>query len=802
MPSVEFRYLTGIRSAGFTAARLRGSWDEAGSFAEPWTDRPMVAFTAEDGCPGFRLSVELDAAGVGRPFHWGVVLDGPRGTNVWGIPTESNDPLAIERFRTFGLRAGPGQHEDYHLTFARRLGARKHFTPGRPPEVSFAVWAPHAQRVDVVFARRERPYIFDSGDGIDPARAPLALTRGDDGIWHGLLHEPFASAEGLPYLYRILTEQGDVRYRTDVFSRRQAGHGDVLPEHGGWDGRVETLDGSVSCSLVVADDQVITALEPGAPHVPREDFWQHEFHPGRPVPTRLEDFVIYELHVGGLGFGHEGAGTLKDAIAFVDHLVELGVNCVELMPVNEFSGDASWGYGQTHHLAFESSAGTIDDYRHFVRKCHRHGIAVIQDVCYNHYDFRAERSQWQYDSTAPEHNAFFWYEGVPSDHPSPDGGYLDNGSSGFAPRYHEEVVRQQFIASAALMLDECHVDGFRVDLTQAFHRDNAQHSNGLIIARANQFGQKLLREWTRTLRLLKPTVLLVAEDHTGWDAVTASTDLGGLGFTSRWQASFYHHLIGDAESANGHARVLKSAGFGDRRPLDLFALAASLHDSQYNRVVYHESHDEAGNAGGSERTLRTAVGGAPLLGETRRYAEARARVAFSLSLFSAATPLFFMGEEAGSSQPYTVFEFLDQREDPRELAQGLGANLFAYYQDAIALRKHRPALRAQALDVIHANPDGRVIAFVRRSGVDELLVVASFMNEPYDHGYVIQTDESRLPNGSWREILNSDAARYGGANFGNGGAALAATGGRFEANLPACGVLVFWRGAEDANGSA
>lgn len=753
---------------------------------------------AEDGCPAFRATVELDASAVGRRFHWGVVVDGPRGHDVWGIPSETDDTGAIERFRSFTLGSGPSQGEDYYLTFARRLGARKHYVHGHPPRVSFGVWAPYAASVRVVFAHPSKPYVFDSGAGIDHARAPLPLVRGEGGIWHGVLDEAFSALLHLPYMYEVVTEQGETRYRTDVFSRRQAGTGHVLPENGGWDGQSETLDGSVSCSLIVSDDRVRTSLESGAHHVSRETFWQHEFDHARPVPTRLEDLVIYELHVGGLGFGSSRAGTLRDAIAFVEHLAELGVNCVELMPINEFSGDAGWGYGQTHHLAFESSAGTIDDYRHFVRECHRRGIAVIQDVCYNHYDFRADRAEWQFDSTAPEHNAYFWYEGSPSDHPTPEGGYLDNGSSGWAPRYHEQAVRQLFISSAAMMLDECHVDGFRVDLTQAFHRDNAQHSNGLVVARANLFGQKFLREWSRTLRLLKPQVLLVAEDHTGWSGVTESTDAGGLGFTSRWQAAFYHDLIGDADAGNGHARVLRSAGFGDERPLDLYGLASSLYDSQFNRVVYHESHDEAGNAGGSSRTLTTAVAGAPLVGDTRRYAEARVRVAFSLSLFSAGAPLFFMGEEVGFAKPYSVFGFLDQREDPRALRHADGAGLFAYYQDAIALRRHRPGLRAQALDVIHVNPEGRVIAFVRRTGVDQLLVIASFSNLPYDQGYVIQTDEGRLSSGFWREVLNSDGARYGGQNFGNGGAALGAFGGRFEARLPAAGVLVFWKGEPEA----
>ena len=82
----------------------------------------------------------------------------------------------------------------------------------------------------------------------------------------------------------------------------------------------------------------------------------------------------------------------------------------------EFSGNVGWGYGDTHHFCIESSAGGRDKYRHFVRECHRRGIAVIQDVVYNHYDNEAERAQWQYDSTAPEQNIYYWYEGRPSDY--------------------------------------------------------------------------------------------------------------------------------------------------------------------------------------------------------------------------------------------------------------------------------------------------------------------------------------------------------------------------------------------------
>ncbi len=127
------------------------------------------------------------------------------------------------------------------------------------------------------------------------------------------------------------------------------------------------------------------------------------------------------MHVGALGFPDTGPGTLADAIGLLDHLSALGVTAVEVMPLAEFTGGFTWGYGNTHHFAVESVSGGRDEFKHFVRECHRRGIAVIQDVVYNHFDLSAARALWQFDSTAPEHNIYYWYEGKRSDHPSPDG---------------------------------------------------------------------------------------------------------------------------------------------------------------------------------------------------------------------------------------------------------------------------------------------------------------------------------------------------------------------------------------------
>jgi 1,4-alpha-glucan branching enzyme len=459
----------------------------------------------------------------------------------------------------------------------------------------------------------------------------------------------------------------------------------------------------------------------------------------------------------------------------------------------EFSGVLSWGYGDTHHFCIESSAGGRDKYRHFVRECHRRGIAVIQDVVYNHYDPRATRAQWQYDSTAPDQNIYYWYEGHPADYASADGGYLDNGSTGFTPRFWEEVVRQQFISSAAFLIEEMHVDGLRVDLTQAIHRDNRLHADGRSVGSANVFGQKLLREWSRTLHMIRPATMLVAEDHTGWDAVTKLPAQGGLGFNATWDAAFYHSLVGDSDMAGDRPRALKRAGAGWNDPLRMDLLSGALYASRYDRVVFHESHDEAGNAGGTARTIVVAVNDAPLVGATRAWAEARCRVCCGLSLLSAGTPMFFMGEEVGARKRYTYDRFIDAREDIVGERAGHGAALFRFYQDLITLARRFRSIRSQNIDILHQSNSNRVIAFKRWDGSEEVIVVASFNDLAFLDGYVVEKDLLGIPDGGWKEILNSDSASYGGRNVGNLGSILVSGGGRLNLVIPAAGLVVLVR---------
>ncbi|CAH1387356.1 alpha-amylase family glycosyl hydrolase [Candidatus Nitrotoga sp. M5] len=802
--TVQFQFITGLKRAIFRNARLRGSWDDSGRYSDDWMESPMQEEIGEDGCPIFTASISLNLADQDNTFKWGIILDGPQGANFWGIPTEVQDVNSVARHRQFQLNCEVvmPQIERYYFTYGRRLGANKHFTAGNPtPGLRFGVWAPNAKNVEVVFGNPASGYIADDSSGVNQAQPVITLTQLADGIWEGGPQGGFEMFLSLPYMYRILNAQAQHVYRTDIFSRSQIGRGNINPVKTSWPGTVETLDGSVSCSVVI-DADVMRRDFASTPRgmkldcIPSEEFWTRESTPGLPVPSHLEDLVIYELHVGSLGFGKPGPGDLSDALQFLNHLVELGVNAIELLPMAEFSGNTAWGYGDSHHFCIESSAGGRDKYRHLVRECHRRGIAVIQDVVYNHYDNEAERAQWQYDSTLPEENIYYWYEGRASDYkkndgsPFPEGGYLDNGSTGFTPRFSEEIVRQQFISSAAFLIEEMHVDGLRVDLTQAIHRDNTLHADGRLIGNANIFGQKFLREWSRTLRMIKPTVMLIAEDHTGWDAVTKLPAQGGLGFSAKWELAFYHQLIGDSDMTGNRARLLKRAGFGGNEPLQLDWFASALYNSRYDQVVFHESHDEAGNASGTARTLVTAVNGAPVIGATRSAAEARSRVCFGLTLLSAGIPMFFMGEEIGAQKHYTYDRFLLNREDIIGERIGNGKALFRFYQDLISLSRRLRSIRSQDIDILHLSNSNRVIAFKRWRGDEEVIIVASFNNTAFTDGYVIEKDLLAIPDAGWKEIFNSDAAIYGGQNRGNGGASIPSNQGRLNVTIPANSFVV------------
>ena len=789
---VEFEYRTGVRHGNFLNVRLMGRWTPEGRPGDHWTALPMKPFRSEDGCPSFRAKAEFDAGQTGQTYYWGVMLDTPARPNIWGIMTESGDFTSGDPRQSFTL-APEGGVECYWLTHCHLLGANKRFQgEEEEPGLTFAVWAPHARKVETVMAADDcGGYIFDDGRG---QKLLLPMTKDKDDIWRTDPDDPrladFSAWLHKPYMFRVTRDDGSVLYRTDLYSRRQAGTGGQNPAKGEWSGRAEDLDATKSCSVVL--DPALVGEEPGGPGltehgwVEENDFWAREFHPLRPLPSRVEGMVIYEMHVGGLGNRHEGPGDLQDAIDMLDYLVELGVNAIELMPMNEFSGEAGWGYGTSHYFAIKYDRGGRDQLKRFVRACHRRGIAVIMDVVYNHYTPDSERAEWMYDSPRHDHNMYYFYQGRQEDYPNfPEGGYCDNQSTGYLPNLREIMVRKMLISSAVAMAMEFHIDGFRVDLTQALHSYNVLHLDGRPAPEANEAGIRFMREWVRTLHLFKPAVVLIAEDHSGWKALTHSQMIGGVGFDSVWWSEWYHQLVGDATADASKARLLHEAGFGDDKPLDMELFGRIMLGSP-GRVVYQSSHDEVGNSQNSARTIEVAVNGM-LFDNTRPWAEARCRVAAALTLLSAGTPMFFMGEEVGAKEPYRYSDFLEHREDFEALHQAEGARLFRFFQDLIRLRLWSPAFLSPSVEVVFTHNQDRLLVFRRWWGEEEFLVAASLNNRAFADGYPVSSKS--LAGKNWLEVLNSDAAIYGGADVINH-QPLASPEGELRPRLGVCGVSV------------
>jgi 1,4-alpha-glucan branching enzyme len=236
---------------------------------------------------------------------------------------------------------------------------------------------------------------------------------------------------------------------------------------------------------------------------------------------------------------------------------------------------------------------------------------------------------------------------------------------------------------------------------------------------------------------------------------------------------------------------LKRAGAGFNEPLQMDEFSGALYGSRYDRVVFHESHDEAGNAGGTARTIVVAVNNAPLVGTTRAWAEARSRVCAGVSLLSAGTPMFFMGEDIGAQKRYTYDHFIKAREDILGERTGNGRALFKFYQDVLTVRRRFRSFRSQNIDILHQSNSNRVVAFKRWDGSEEMIVFASLNDTPFANGYLIEKDLLAIPNADWKEILNSDGADYGGQNIGNLGAVVGSDGGHLNVVIPAAGLVVF-----------
>ena len=367
---------------------------------------------------------------------------------------------------------------------------------------------------------------------------------------------------------------------------------------------------------------------------PAVDAWTDGDWQGRSIEGR----VIYELHVGTFTPG----GTFDSAIEKLDHLVDLGVDFIELMPVNAFGGTHGWGYDGVGWYAVHEPYGGPDGLVRFVDACHRRGLGVLIDAVFNHL--------------GPSGNYLPRF-----------GPYLSSGSNPWGESLNicgagADEVRRYILDCALRWMRDFHADGLRLDAVHALVDTTAIHIFEELSAETDALSQELGRPLS-----------LIAESDLNDPRLITPRDRGGLGMTAQWDDDIHHAIhaavsgerqgyYADFGSLETLAQTMKRgyfhagtySSFRHRRhgrPLDTATIPAT------RLLAYTLTHDQVGNR---------AVGDRP----SQNLSFGQLAVKAALVLGSPYTAMLFMGEEWGSSSPFQFFSSHPEPELAMATAEG------------------------------------------------------------------------------------------------------------------------------------
>jgi maltooligosyltrehalose trehalohydrolase len=458
----------------------------------------------------------------------------------------------------------------------------------------------------------------------------------------------------------------------------------------------------------------------------------YEWHDGSWRGVPLAGSVLYELHVGTF----TEQGTLSGALTRLDHLVELGIDAVELLPLAAFDGPRGWGYDGVALYAVHEPYGGPDALKGFVDACHDRGIGVVLDVVYNHLgpsgNYLAEFGPYFTDRhTTP------WGSAVNLDGPGSD------------------EVRAWIIDNAVGWLRDFHIDGLRLDAVHA-----------LLDTRAFPVLEELAERVHELAAQVGKPLFLVAESDLN-DPRTVSPPPTGLGLDAQWSDDVHHAL----HAALTGERQGYYCDFGSLATLSTALTSAFVHAgtwSSFRRrthgravdrrstpgfrfIAYLQDHDQVGNRATGDRLSASLTPG--LL-----------KVGAALLLCAPYTPMLFMGEEWAASTPWQYFtSFPDPKlaaavragrrgefeahgwaaddipdpQDPQtferskldwdELDEEPHADALDWYRRLIALRRDRPELTQDRLDEVRCSYDEDARWFVMYRG--RLAVVCNLSGE-------------------------------------------------------------------------
>jgi maltooligosyltrehalose trehalohydrolase len=367
---------------------------------------------------------------------------------------------------------------------------------------------------------------------------------------------------------------------------------------------------------------------------PSQDAWTDAGWQGRSI----EGGVIYELHIGTFTPG----GTFDSAIEKLDYLVSLGVDVVEVMPVNAFSGTHGWGYDGVLWYAVHEPYGGPDGLVRFVDACHNRGLGVLIDAVFNHL--------------GPSGNYLPKFGPYMSSGSNPWGESINISDAG------SDQVRRYILDCALRWMRDFHADGLRLDAVHALVDTTAVH----ILEELSAETDSLAHEVGRPLSL-------VAESDMNDPRLITPRDRGGLGMTAQWDDDIHHAIhsavsgerqgyYGDFGTLATLAETLRHGYFhagtyssfrGRRhgRPLDTATIPAT------RLLAYTLTHDQVGNR---------AIGDRP----SQNLTVGQQAIKAALALGSPYTAMLFMGEEWASSSPFQFFSSHPEPELARATAEG------------------------------------------------------------------------------------------------------------------------------------
>jgi len=506
---------------------------------------------------------------------------------------------------------------------------------------------------------------------------PISMQRGDDGVWR----------------VTVPLKDGEHQYKFQVKSLSWFAEGNT----------VTVADPKALRYSLDSRQNAILTLKDGK----RTDItyqWQYD---DVPLPNN-EQLIIYELHIGdfrgGAGDSDDASGTFARVIEKLDYLVDLGINAIELMPVNEFPGHHSWGYAQRSLYGIENSYGTPDDLCRLVDECHARGIRVIHDAVYNHMEADAPLAQIDYE---------YWFYRDNPDEPA-----LQFGPKFNYEKYDENLktfpARAHIMGAMESWVERFRIDGIRFDCTRAIkYFELLQWFHDTMHARID----------------FKPFYTIA--EHIPQDASIAGP---GGPMDAAWHDNFYRQLI----------TTTLGVPHGGREPFNTDELLKTMdwhYDhfvNSHNTIHYLNNHDE-----------RRVI---DLLGDVAKTFEVaafrRCKLGASLLLTAPGVPMLWMGEEFGQPTPKTL--------DPQPLQWGLLANepnsgLFNHYKFLIGLRKANPALCSENFQVVLNLPERGIIAYKRWDASGSVVVVVANLKDSF--GGEFEIGDAGLQDGHWHEAV-------------------------------------------------